>query len=212
MPYQPTSYFPAEERFNVVSHALGFAGSVIATGLLLSVSETTIAIISALVYGLSMMTLFAASTLYHSATKPKIRKRLHIFDHAAIYVLIAGTYTPFSLITLQGSVGTTLLIAIWTFAAVGVLLKLFFTGRYNKLSTLMYVFMGWMVVFAIKPLMNQLPLEGLYWLLAGGIAYTVGALLYSLDGKLPFNHAIFHVFVLMGSFCHFWSVYCYVLV
>lgn len=209
--YQPTSYSQAEERFNVVSHALGFAGSVIGTGLLISVATTDKAMISALIYGLSMMILYASSTLYHAAKDAKLRKRLNIFDHAAIYVLIAGTYTPFSLITLQGTVGNTLLTAVWLFALAGVVLKLFFTGRFDRLSTLMYIFMGWMVVFAIKPFMDHLPVEGLYWLLAGGISYTVGAILYSLDGKLHFNHALFHVLVLVGSACHFFSVYYYVL-
>lgn len=207
------SYSPTEERLNVVSHSLGFLMSVVGTILLLiKASAHTIGIftLSAIIYGVSMMTLYAASTMYHRAPEGKLRKRLNIFDHAAIYVLIAGTYTPFCMVTLQGDTGWILLASVWIFALAGVILKLFFTGRYDRLSTAMYIFMGWMVVFAIKPLMDNLPIEGLYWLLAGGISYTIGALLYSLDGKLPYNHAIFHVLVLVGSACHFVSVYCWV--
>jgi hemolysin III len=124
-------------------------------------------------------------------------------------VLIAGTYTPFTLVTLQGSVGWTIFFTAWGFALTGIVLKLFFTGRFDMLSTIMYVFMGWIIVFAIKPLMNNLASEGLMWLFAGGAAYTVGAILYSIK-KIKFNHAIFHVFVLAGSFCHFMAVYFYV--
>jgi hemolysin III len=133
-----------------------------------------------------------------------------VVDHATIYVLIAGTYTPFTLVTLNGWVGWTIFGVSWAMALTGITLKLFFTGRYDLFSTLMYVFMGWIVVFAIKPLINSLSAEGLWWLMAGGLAYTVGAILYSIK-KIKFNHAIFHMFVLLGSFCHFVSVYWYVL-
>ena len=209
-PYQATIYGHKEERFNIWSHGLGFGLSVVATGLLLAKAEGTIAILSSLVYGFSMMILYAASTLYHGAKPGKLRNRLNIFDHAAIYVLIAGTYTPFCMITLHGDTGWILLACVWTFALAGVILKLFFTGRYDKLSTLMYVFMGWMVIFAIKPMLANLATEGLWWLLAGGISYMVGAAFYSFPQRVRYNHAIFHVFVLVGSFCHFVSVYGYV--
>jgi hemolysin III len=158
-----------------------------------------------------MMLLYAASTLYHNSTVPKIRNRLNILDHAAIYVLIAGTYTPFSLITLKGNTGIILLSAVWIFTLTGVILKLWFTGKYDRLSTLMYLFMGWMVLFAIKPLLINLAAHGLYWLLAGGVSYTVGALFYSIQTSIKYNHAIFHVLVLLGSLCHFISIYYWVL-
>ena len=131
-------------------------------------------------------------------------------DHATIYVLIAGTYTPLTLITLNSTTGWVIFGASWGMAFTGIILKLFFTGKYNRLSTLMYVFMGWIVIFAIKPLVNNLSAEGLFWLFAGGVAYTFGAILYSIK-RVKFNHAIFHMFVLLGSFCHFISVYYYVL-
>ena len=167
-------------------------------------------IVSFSIFGASLIILYAASTFYHNAKKPELRNRLKIIDHAAIYVLIAGSYTPFTLVTLQGTIGWVIFGTSWGLALTGIILKLFFTGKYNLISTLMYVFMGWVIVFAIKPLINNLPLEGLFWLFAGGMAYTIGAILYSIK-KIKFNHAIFHVFVLMGSFSHFVSVFFYVL-
>ena len=144
------------------------------------------------------------------AKTPKLRSRLRINDHASIYVLIAGTYTPFVLVTLNGPLGWTIFGLSWGMALTGIILKIFFTGKYNLISTLMYVFMGWIIIFAIKPLINNLSNEGIVWLFNGGIAYTIGAVLYGIK-RLKFNHAIFHIFVLMGSFSHFVSVYFYVL-
>ena len=167
-------------------------------------------IVSFSIFGASLIILYAASTFYHNAKKPELRERLKIIDHAAIYVLIAGSYTPFTLVTLQGTLGWVIFCTSWGLALTGIILKLFFTGKYNLISTLMYVFMGWVIVFAIKPLINNLPLEGLFWLFAGGMAYTIGAILYSIK-KIKLNHAIFHLFVLMGSFSHFVSVFFYVL-
>ena len=135
---------------------------------------------------------------------------MNIIDHVSIYVLIAGTYTPFTLVTLKGAIGWVIFGISWGLALMGIILKLFFTGKYDLISTIMYVFMGWVIVFAIKPLIHHLPLEGLLWLFAGGISYTIGAILYSIN-KIKFNHAIFHVLVLIGSFCHFVSVFFYVL-
>ena len=206
-------YSPLEEKTNIISHAIGLALSVIGTLLMLlraSGSGDILHIIGAGIFGASLIALYAASTFYHSAKDPKVRARLRINDHATIYLLIAGTYTPFTLITLKGWIGWTVFGVSWGMAVCGVVLKLFFTGRYNVLSTLMYVFMGWIIIFAIKPLVNSFPIDGLFWLIAGGLAYTTGAIIYSIK-KIPFNHAIFHMFVLLGSFCHFISVYVYVL-
>ena len=150
------------------------------------------------------------STLYHRCKIPAQRQKLRIFDHVTIFILIAGTYTPFALITLEGWVGWVIFSVSWGLALTGTVLKVFYTGQYKILSTLMYVFMGWMVLFAIVPLTEKLPGAGLYWLLGGGLSYSVGAILYSIR-KIPFNHAIFHCFVLLGSACHFMSVYYYVL-
>jgi len=135
---------------------------------------------------------------------------LRIIDHASIYVLIAGTYTPFTLVTLNGSIGWVIFGISWGLALTGIIWKLFFTGKYKLLSTLMYILIGSVIVFAIKPLTNNLSLEGLLWIFAGGMAYTIGAILYSIK-KIKFNHAIFHVFVLIGSASHFVAVFFYVL-
>ena len=206
-------YSPTEEWINISSHAVGLALSVIALTLLVmhaNLNGNVWHIVSFSIFGASLIVLFAASTVYHSAKNPVVRARLRIVDHASIYVLIAGTYTPFTLVTLNGSTGWTIFGITWGMALCGIVLKLFFTGRYSLLSTLMYVFMGWVIIFAIKPLVENLSSEGLFWLVLGGVSYTVGAILYSIK-KIKFNHAIFHVFVLLGAFCHFVSVYFYVL-
>ena len=206
-------YSPLEEKTNIISHAIGLVLSIVALVLMLvraSLNGDAWHIVSVGIFGVSLISLYAASTFYHSATDPKRRTRLRIIDHATIYVLIAGTYTPLTLITLNGSIGWIIFAASWAMAITGITLKVFFTGKYNVVSTLMYVFMGWIIVFAITPLINNLSTEGLFWLFAGGVAYTTGAILYSIK-KIKFNHAIFHMFVLSGSFCHFISVYFYVL-
>ena len=210
--YIPVYYDALEEKINVVSHAFGLFASIIAFVLLLikSIAEGTfLQKISFIVFGISLIILYAASTFYHASKDVELRKRLNIFDHASIYVLIAGTYTPFTLVTLHGKIGWWIFAINWLLAITGVILKLFFTGKYDKLSTIMYVLMGWMIVVAIKPLIHSLGHQGLLWLFAGGIAYTVGAVFYSIP-KIKYNHAIFHVFVLLGSFAHFVAVYFYV--
>lgn len=206
-------YSPLEEKTNIISHAAGFVLGIVALVLMVvraSLYGNAWHIVGVSIFGASLICLYAASTIYHSAKDPKIRGRLRVVDHATIYVLIAGTYTPFTLVTLNGWVGWVIFGFSWAMALTGITLKLFYTGRFNLLSTLMYIFMGWIIVFAIKPLINNLSADGLWWLMAGGVAYTVGAILYMIK-KVPFNHAIFHMFVLLGSFCHFVSVYWYVL-
>jgi hemolysin III len=208
-----TYYNPKEEKLNVISHGIGFILSIIALVLLVvyaSIKGSSWHIVSFSIYGASLIVLYAASTLYHYVQKPKLRYKLNIFDHAAIYILIAGTYTPFTLVVLKGWVGWTIFGVSWGLAIIGVILKLFFTGKFDKISTITYVLMGWLIIFAIKPLVNNLPTEGLIWLLVGGILYTIGAILYSIK-KIKYNHAIFHIFVLLGSFSHFIAVFFYVL-
>ena len=206
-------YSPLEERVNILSHAIGLLLSIIAVVLLVTRASSygnAWHIVSAAIFGASLITLYAASTVYHSATRAELRARLRIIDHATIYILIAGTYTPFTLITLNGTVGWLIFAFSWGMAISGIILKLFFTGRFNLVSTLMYVFMGWIIIFAVKPLIANLSTEGLFWLVAGGLSYTIGAIIYSIK-KVPLNHAIFHLFVLGGSICHFVAVYFYVL-
>ena len=208
-----TYYGPKEEKLNIISHAVGLVLSIAALVLLVvyaSIYGSAWHIVSFSIYGASLILLYSASTFYHYVQSPKLRHRLNIFDHSAIYVLIAGTYTPFTLVVLNGWVGWTIFGVSWGLALAGIILKLFFTGKYDKISTFAYVLMGWVVIFAIKPLVHNLPFEGLMWLLAGGIFYTVGAVLYSIK-NLKYNHAIFHIFVLLGSFAHFVAVFFYVL-
>ena len=208
----PKSYEPLEEKLNVYSHGLGLLLSIAALVLLVvkaSMDGSPWRIVSFSIFGVSLIVLYTASTVFHNAKDPVIRKRLNIFDHASIYVLIAGSYTPFTLVTLNGTLGWVLFGISWGIALIGIILKLFYTGKYEKASTIAYVLMGWMIVFAIKPLIANLAPEGLWWLIWGGISYTVGAVLYSIN-KLKFNHIIFHIFVLIGSFCHFMAVYFYV--
>lgn len=206
-------YSPIEEKINIISHTTGFILSIVAFVPLVmhaSLHGDVWQIVSFSIFGASLIILYGASTLYHSAKNPLLRNKLNIIDHASIYVLIAGTYTPFTLVTLKGTIGWVIFGISWGLALTGIILKLFFTGKYDLISTIMYVFMGWVIVFAIKPLIHHLPFEGLLWLFAGGISYTIGAILYSIK-KIKFNHAVFHILVLIGSFCHFVSVFFYVL-
>lgn len=206
-------YSALEEKLNVISHGIGFLLSISALVLLVvrsSLYGNVYHIVSFTIFGSSLVVLYAASTLYHNSKKEKIRLRLNIFDHASIFILIAGTYTPFVLVSLNGTMGWVLFGITWGAAVLGVILKIFYTGKYEKLSTILYVLMGWIIIIAIKPLFENLSSEGLFWLFTGGISYTIGAVLFSLK-RLKLNHAIFHFFVLIGSAAHFISVYFYVL-
>ena len=212
MKYHNTFYPTDEEIVNIWTHFIGFLIALVALVLLVlkaGQQEDLLRLISFIVFGVSMVILYLASTLYHSSKTAKLRYRLNIFDHAAIYVLIAGTYTPFTLITLKGTVGWTVFGITWSIAIIGIVYKLFFIGKQDKISTILYVLMGWIIIFAIKPLYENLSSSGLFWLALGGVLYTVGAFFYSSQ-KMKYNHAIFHVFVLLGSFSHFISVYFYV--
>ena len=208
--YKYTTYPAAEERINIYSHGFGLVLSVVALFLLTAKAQGLLEIVSVTVFAASMIALYGSSTIYHSTNNVARRVRLRTVDHAMIYVLIAGSYTPLSLLVLQGKTGWAIFGVTWAMAATGITIKLFHTGRYDKVSTAMYVFMGWIIVFAIKPLIANLPPDGMTWLFAGGVSYTVGALFYSIK-KMPFGHASFHIFCLVGSACHFISVYYFVL-
>ncbi|WP_435260692.1 PAQR family membrane homeostasis protein TrhA [Tenacibaculum sp. nBUS_03] len=205
-------YSRKEERLNIASHGFGLLLSLVAFPFLLNKSLTYTnfwELISFIIYGVSLIVLYSASTFYHAAKDPKRRRKLNIFDHAAIYILIAGSYSPFCLISLPKELGWYMFIFVWLFALTGVILKLFFTGKFDKLSTALYLLMGWQVIFFIKPLTNNLPEKGLFFLILGGVFYTIGAILYSIK-KIKYNHAIFHVFVLFGSFSHFVTIFYYI--
>jgi len=210
---KPTFYPAYEEKLNVLSHGFGFVLSII--GFILLILRAiklggTLHMVSFSIFGASMILLYAASTFYHSARSERRRYLLNIVDHACIYILIAGTYTPFALVSLNGWIGWTLFSLVWILAITGIIFKLFFIGRFQTFSTIMYVVMGWIIIAVIKPLLSTLSIPGVVLLFAGGILYTIGAILFSMD-KIKFNHAIFHMFVLAGTFCHFIVIYYYVL-
>lgn len=197
-----------EEIANTASHALGVAFSVLASIPLMVFAGSTgsvFHIIACAVYGATALTLYTASTLYHAAVDDRLKRKLQRFDHVGIYLFIAGSYTPFLLTALRGPLGWTLLTAIWAMAAVGIWVKCTSTKPFTTMSAVPYVAMGWLVVFAIKPLMASIPFDALVWLVAGGLFYTAGVYFYVRDRK-PYNHFIWHLFVLAGSVCHFLSI------
>lgn len=205
-------YAPEEEKWNVITHGLGLVMSLFGFYLLLkrAAEFSNLRLTIGLgIYGLSLVLLYSASTLYHRSRNPVQRYRFKILDHISIFFLIAGSYTPFSLITLKGSTGNAMLYIAWGIALVGTMLKIFFTGRFKLISTLLYVGMGWIIIFAIEPMIEHLSRAGLWWLFSGGLSYTLGAIIYNLS-RISLNHAIFHCFVLIGSFCHFMSIYIHV--
>ena len=166
-------------------------------------------IVGCAVFGAALVFLYTASTLYHSVRSARLKHILRVIDHSCIYLLIAGTYTPFTLVTLEGPVGWSLFCIVWGLAAAGIVFQIFFVHRFKLLATLAYIGMGWLVIFAIKPLINAMPAGGLLLVTAGGLAYTLGAVFYLLK-KMPFNHAVWHVFVLAGSTFHYFAVMRYV--
>jgi len=202
------------EVVNSSTHGLGIVLSILALILMLiraTTYGTAISIVSVSVFGASLITLYTASTIYHGVSKIRLKYYLNKFDHSAIYVLIAGTYTPFSLITLPAGWGWSIFGVIWGLAFVGVGYKIFwYKKKYRAISAWAYVLMGVVIIVAIKPLYYSLDFFGLLWLLAGGVSYITGVFFY-LSKKIPFSHGIFHLFVLLGSFCHFYSIYQYVL-
>lgn len=197
-----------EELWNALTHGVGAFASAAAGAVLITLAALwgdAWQLASAIVFVATLSLLYIASTLYHAARHERLKQRLKILDHCAIFLLIAGTYTPFTLLGLRDSWGWTLFVLIWVLAVLGVIFKLFFTGRFPRLSTLMYVAMGWLVVVAIGPMREELPTSTLVWLFAGGLAYTVGTLFYHRD-HLPYSHAVWHGFVLAGSSFHFVAV------
>jgi len=206
-------YSPREELANRLTHALGALLSV--AGLVLMVVYAAIHgtawhVTSTAIFGATLVLLYTSSTLYHSFKSPAVRRLFQKFDHAAIFLLIAGTYTPFVLGPLRGPWGWTLFGIVWGLAAIGVTLKFWYAGRFDFISTMIYLGMGWLVIIAIRPLLASVPGAGVGWLVAGGLCYTFGALFYLWE-KMPFNHAVWHLWVLGGSACHWLAVFIYVI-
>lgn len=194
-----------EEKWNALTHALGLImGSI---GLYVLVQQANDQqLLPILIYGLSVILLFAASTLYHTVTDPIKKKKLRIFDHVSIYYLIAGTYTPVCLLVLSHAKGWLLLYLVWGIALFGTLLKLFFTGRFEIFSLLLYALMGWLIVIDLSNLLESMSQTGLLYLSMGGAFYTLGILFYAVK-KIPYNHLIWHIFVLGGALSHWLMVF-----
>jgi hemolysin III len=197
-----------EEVVNAVTHGLGLVLSAIA-GMALVIlvigNGDAWQVASTLVYTSALIALFAASTCYHAARHPVRKTRLRMLDHCAIYLLIAGSYTPFTLVSLKGPWGWTLFALIWLMAAVGIVYKIFWMGRFPRLSLVFYLAMGWLAIVAIGPLVQRLDFATLMWMLGGGLAYTVGTIFYGTR-RLAYAHGIWHIFVLVGSACHFIAI------
>ncbi len=208
-----TRRLSSEELANSLTHGAGLMLSIagfIVLVVLAAMRGSAWRIMSCAVYGSTLICLYTASTLYHSIHPGRLKRILKICDHSAIYLLIAGTYTPFLLVNLRGSWGWSLFAVIWGMAMAGILFKVWFVEYFSVFSTAVYLLMGWLALLAIKPMLLSVPLSGLLWLLAGGVLYTAGVVFYALK-KVSYNHAIWHGFVIAGSTCHYFAVLCSVI-
>lgn len=205
-------YTLGEEIFNSVSHGVGVALACVGFGILIVLSALygdAWAVSSSIVYSFSLFALYLASTLYHACPNRRVKGVLQVLDHCSIFLLIAGTYTPYTLITLRGALGWTLFAVVWGAAIVGVVLNAIDVQKYSRISMVCYVAMGWVVVLAIRPLMASLAWNGLVLLALGGVFYTVGIVFYVI--RRSYMHSIWHLFVLAGSVCHYLSILLYVI-
>lgn len=200
------------ERFNSISHLAGTVLAIAGTAVLMVHAAHTgkaLVVVSTAIYSAMLVLLYACSTLYHSV-RGAAKKVLQKFDHLSIYLLIAGTYTPFVLVTLHGAWGWSLFGVVWGLAALGIVQELLLGGRTRLVSYLLYPLMGWLILIAVRPLMQALPASAIAWLVAGGLAYTLGIVFYALDYRLRHAHGIWHLFVLLGSACHYLAILGYV--
>jgi len=205
--------YAIEEIANAVTHGLGLALSVAGFAVLLIIAllrGDKWQIAGCAIYGITLVFLYLASTLYHSVKSPRAKQLLKLLDHCAIYFMIAGTYTPFTLVNLRGVWGWTLLSLIWSLCVGGVIFKFWSVNKLQPISTVLYIVMGWLCLIAIKPLIQFIPAGGLAWLLAGGFLYSGGVVFFGWH-RVRYNHAIWHLFVLAGSICHYFAVVFYVL-
>jgi hemolysin III len=198
----------AEEVVNSLTHGVGFVLSVLGIALLLGfalVRGSPVHVLACGVYGATLVGLYAASALYHGCRTPSRKQLLRVIDHCAIYLLIAGTYTPFTLVSLRGNGGAALFALVWALAVLGIIYKAFLFGRFPRLALALYLGMGWLGLLAVRPILELLPGQGIALLLGGGLLYTAGVGFYLRD-HLPYRHAIWHLFVLAGSACHYFAV------
>lgn len=206
-------FTPTEEVWNGITHGIGTALSIAGLTLLVvlaAVYGDSWRVVSFSIYGSTLVLLYLASTLYHSIQIPKVKRVLQVLDHAAIYLLIAGSYTPFLLVNMRGKLGWTLFGVVWGLAILGIALRTIFVGRFEKLAVVGYVLMGWLMVVGFKEMQLAIPPGGVNLIIAGGVTYTVGVIFFAWR-KIPYNHAIWHLFVMGGSICHFLAMLFYVL-
>jgi len=206
-------YTVYEDVVNSITHGVAAALSIAGLSvlvLLAAIKGDPWRIVAFSIYGSTLVLLYLSSTLYHGIRTPRVRRFLRRMDHMAIYLLIAGTYTPFALVSMRGGWGWFLLIAIWTLALAGILLKTFSMDRWEVVSMVLYVGMGWLAVITIKPAIAMIPLPAIIWMAVGGFFYTFGIVFYAWQ-RLPYNHAIWHLFVIAGSVAHFFAVLFFVL-
>ena len=200
--------FHLEELACALTHGVGAMASLVGGAVLITLAALAgdvWQVLSAAVFSVTLILLYTSSTLYHAARREVLRTRLRVVDHCAIFLLIAGTYTPFTLVSLRGPWGWSLFGVVWLLAVAGIVFKLFSTGRLRRLSTGMYLGMGWLSIVAAQPFLANLSTQTLLWLLAGGLAYTMGTAFYH-SRRIPFAHAVWHLFVMAGSACHFVAV------
>jgi hemolysin III len=201
------------ERFNSITHLVGTVLAVVASAVavtLASVRADARTITAVAIYGGMLIVLYLSSTLYHSFRRQSVKRIFHVFDHSAIYLLIAGTYTPFTLVTLHGPWGWSLFGIVWTLAIAGVAKDALFHGRLRAVSVGLYLMMGWLIVIAFAPLKRALPASGIAWLIAGGLVYTIGIAFFAMSKRVAYTHGVWHLFVIAGSFCHYIAVVRYV--
>ena len=202
-------YTPKEEKANILTHALAVLFFLVAAPMLIyrSIQETTVQErMGLIIFGLSLVLVYVISTIYHSISNPRLKYRLRILDHISIYFLIAGTHTPFLIFYLNNATGRFYLFLLWGMVLIGMLYKLFLFGRFRGLSVIFYLVMGWMAVFTLPPMLDQMSDNTLFWIVSGGIIYTFGVVFY-IWRRLPYNHAVWHVFAMTGSIAHFLAVW-----
>jgi len=197
------------EKFNAITHVVGTVLAIAGSAVLIVLASGARKVTALAIYGAMLIVLYLSSTLYHSLRGPA-KKVFHVFDHCAIYLLIAGTYTPFTLVTLRGAWGWTLFGIIWALAAAGVAKDIFLHGRMRAISIVLYVLMGWLVVIAFAPLRAALPPPGIALLVAGGLVYTFGIVFFAMSKRVVHTHGVWHLCVLAGSICHYVAVLRYV--
>ncbi|WP_344955973.1 PAQR family membrane homeostasis protein TrhA [Zobellella aerophila] len=209
-PERPQS--PAEERANSLSHGIGLLAALVGSPWLIlhaALIGDRPFVVGVILFVTTVVLLYLASTLYHLLPPGKAKRVFRVIEHCAIFLLIAGTYTPFSLGVLRGGWGWTLFGIVWGLALVGVAIKVFVKRFRPLFSTALYLLMGWVIVVAIDPLLARMPLEGLLWLLAGGLCYTLGVVFFATDARLRFGHLVWHLFVMAGTACHYLAVFWY---